>query len=203
MRGVLAEAAKNKENVYIASHIPPGTTSDPMHTEFVKPFLDGMKGYHHIIRGSFWGHLHMDKFMLLGNTSKDSKDFHVAHIASTLGSKTDKDPSFRRYIFDSSKSYHIDDWATYHMHLPDANKKGKIEWKHLYSAKSSYSISDATPSSMHKLVNKLKTDEKLFEKVYEHQKAGAGGGSCGAKCKKEFICLLLHAYPEQYKKCIA
>jgi len=202
LRNQLAQAEINKESVYIASHIPPGVTSDPMHTEFIKPFLDGMKGYHHVIRGSFWGHLHLDKFMLLGNTSSGSTDFHVAHLASTLGSKTEKDPSFRRYIFDSSKSFAIQDWTTYHMHLPDANKKGKIEWKYLYSAKSSYSIEDATPASMLKLVNKLKTDDKLFKTLYHYQKGGASMGSCEGKCKKEFICLLLHAYPAEYKKCI-
>jgi len=203
LREQLAAAEKNNESVYIASHIPPGPTSDPFHTEFMKPFLDGMKGYHHIIRGSFWGHLHMDRFMLLGDTSSGSTDFHVAHLASTLGTKTGKDPSFRRYIFDSSKSYNIQDWSTYHMHLPDANKQGKIVWKHLYSAHSSYSIPDATPASMHAFVNKLKSDNTLFETVYKHQKGGASIGSCNSKCKKEFICLMLHAYPDEYKKCIA
>jgi len=203
LRKELAAAEKNKEVVYIASHIPPGPTSDPMHTEFMKPFVDGMRGYNHIIRGSFWGHLHVDKWQLLGNTSSGSSDFHVAHLASTLGTKTGKNPSFRRYIFDSAKDYNIQDWTTYYMDLPASNKAGKISWNTLYSAKSSLGISDASASSMKALTEKLKSDSSLFEKVYKHQRAGAPIGSCDAKCKKEFICLMLHAYPEEYKKCIA
>jgi len=203
MRKELAEAEKNGQVVYIASHIPPGSTSDPMHTEFVKPFLDGMKGYHHIIRGSFWGHLHKDTWQLLGDTSSGSTDYHVAHLASTLGTKTGKNPSFRRYIFDDSKTFQIDDWTTFYMDLPADNKAKKITWKELYSAKSAFGISNASPSQMHSLTTKLKTDNALFEKAYKHQTAGAPRGSCNAACRKEYVCLIFHAYPTEYKKCIA
>jgi len=203
LRKQLQAAETNKENVFIASHIPPGHTSDPMHEQFVKPFLDAMTGYHHLIRGSFWGHLHVDRYLLLGNTSSCSTDFHVAHLASTLGSKTDKNPSFRRYIFDSSKNYNIQDWTTFYMDLPAANKAGKITWKPLYSAKSAYGIADASPSTMREFTKSLQKDSTLFEKVYKHLKAGAPVPSCGATCKKEFICLTNHAFISEYKKCIA
>ena len=201
LRGELKKAAENNQSVFIASHCPPGHTSVPMHKEFIKPFLDSMKGYHHIIKGSFWGHLHEDKFMLFGNTS--SSDFHAGHLVSTLGPNTNKQPSFRRYIFDSSKGYEVEDWSTYYMDLAHANKVGKIEWKHLYSAKSAYGIPDASAKSLHELAKQMQKDDATFKKVYSHVKGGYPMGSCEGSCKKHFVCSVLHAYIDEYDKCIA
>jgi len=163
MRSELADAKKAGEVVYIAGHIPVRGSGGCFHTKFEKPFLEGMKGYHHIIMGSFWGHCHIDSFQLYGNHT--TGDFHVAHLASTMGSDGNRDPSFRRYIFDSSKKYAIQNWRTFYMDLTASNQAGKVKWGTLYDAKEAYGIADATPQSMLALVNQLSKDNTVANKV--------------------------------------
>ena len=203
MRTQLANASANGEDVYIASHIPPGMTLDPFHTRFIKPFLDGMRGYHSIIRGSFWGHIHLDMFQLLGDASASSTDFHVAHLASTLGIKTGKNPSFRRYLTDSAKNYTIQDWTTFYMDLPAANKAGKITWRELYSARKFYGIPDATPATMRKFVSNMRRNRKLFDAFWNNEKGGAPQGACVESCRKIQLCRIQYSYPDAYNKCVA
>jgi len=199
MRSQLKEAKENKENVYIAGHVPVRGTGGCFQGHFEQPFLEGMEGYHSIIKGSFWGHCHKDVFQLFGNTS--SGDFHVAHLASTLVSGGHKDPSFRHYIIDTKKDYEIQNWRTFYMDLPAVNKAGKIKWDVLYDAQTSYGIPDCTPQSVLGLAKKMKTDSKLFETVYKHHTGGAHTGECNESCQKRFICTILHASTKAYDKC--
>jgi len=200
MRNELAEAKKAGEVVYIAGHIPVRGSGGCFHTKFESPFLDGMKGYHHIIMGSFWGHCHIDTFQLWGNHT--TGDFHVAHLASTMGSDGSRDPSFRRYIFDSSKKYAIQDWRTFYMDLPAANSAGKIKWATLYDAKTEFGIADATAESMLKLVNSMKTDNALANKAHKVLRGGGPMGNCDAACQKQLTCVMLHPTTKGYEKCM-
>ena len=203
MRSQLANSSAAGEAVYVASHIPPGMTLDPFHARFIKPFLDGMRGYHHVIRGSFWGHIHLDMFQLLGDARAGSSDFHVAHLAATLGIKTGKNPSFRRYLTDTATNYTVQDWSTFYMDLAAANKAGKITWKELYSARKTFGIADASPASMRKLVNSMQKDTALFNSFWKNQKGGTPTGACSASCKKIQLCRIQYPYPDDYNKCIA
>jgi len=199
LRSELAAAKKAGENVYIAGHIPVRGTGGCFHTKFEKPFLEAMKGYHHIIKGSFWGHCHIDTFQLFGNHT--TGDFHVAHLASTMGSDGSRDPSFRRYIFDTSKGYAIQDWRTFYMDLPASNQAGKVKWGTLYDAKTAYGIADATPASMLALVNKMKTDSALASKSYSYMHGGGPIGGCDAACIKRMTCAMLHPSTKGFEKC--
>jgi len=199
MRAQLKEAKANGENVFIAGHVPVRGDGGCFQGHFEKPFLEGMEGYHKIIKGSFWGHCHRDMFQLLGNYS--SGDFHVAHLASTLVSGGGKDPSFRQYIFDPSKNYEIMNWRTYYMHLPDVNKAGKIKWNTLYDAKESYGVSDASPQSILGLAKKMKDDRKIFDTVHKHLHGGASMPECSDTCWKRFVCTIFHPTSAAYDKC--
>jgi len=200
MRSELEAAKKKGQAVYIAGHVPVRGHGGCFQTHFEKPFLEGMKGYHDIIKGSFWGHCHVDAFQLFGNYS--SGDFHVGHLASTMVSRNRRNPSFRRYIFDTDKDYDIQDWRTFYMDLEKANKEGKIKWQTLYDAKTEFDIPDATPQSILSLVKRMKTNNTLCENVYSKETTGVEHGSCGETCRKKTICTILHATQSAYNKCI-
>jgi len=200
MRKELEEAKKAGEVVYIAGHIPVRGTGGCFHTEFEKPFLEGMKGYHHIIMGSFWGHCHTDAFQLFGNYT--SGDYHVGHLAANVGSAGNRNPSYRRYIFDTSKKYAIQDWRTFYMDLEAANKAKKIKWATLYDAKTQYGIIDATPQSMLALTHKIRDNSDIANKYYHNRHGGYPGGHCDQTCQKRLACTILHATTSAYEKCM-
>jgi len=200
LRKELGEAKKAGQVVYIAGHIPVRGSGGCFHTKFEKPFLEAMKGYHNIIMGSFWGHCHKDTFQLYGNLT--TGDFHVAHLASTMVSGGERDPSFRWYIFDTAKKYAIQDWTTLYMDLPASNEKNKPMWNILYSAKQAYGIPDASAQSMHTMIKKMVTDNTLATKAHKFLHGGAAMGSCDATCQKQLTCVMLHDTTSGYEKCI-
>jgi len=199
LKKTLEEAKKNDEVVYIAGHIPIRGYGGSFRTHFVEPFLEAMKPYQSIIKGSFWGHCHVDTFQLFGNYT--SGDFHVGHLASTMGSANYKNPSFRRYLFDTSKDYDIQDWRTFYMDLEEANKAGKIKWQSLYDAKTAFNIPDATPQSILGLIKNMQNDENLFEAVWSKERGGLIHGECNEACHKRTICTMLHPTESAYNKC--
>jgi len=196
----LEKAKQNGEVVYIAGHVPVRGHSGDFQAHFEKPFLKAMEGYHSIIKGSFWGHCHVDTFQLIGDYS--TGDFHVGHLASTMGSPNYRNPSFRRYLFDTSKDYDIQDWRTFYMDLEEANKAGKIKWNTLYDAKTAYNISDATPQSILGLIKNMQNDENLFEAVWSKERTGVTHGECDKSCHKKTICTMLHPTESDYNKCL-
>jgi len=194
----LAAAKKAGEAVYIAGHIPIRGCGESFRGHYVKPFTDAMKGYHDIIKGSFWGHHHVDSFQLIGDSVSES---HVAHLAGSISPQGDRNPSFRRYMVNISHKYAIESWRTYYMNLPEVNKDGKIKWSTLYDSKTSYGLKSVTPTHIEEFTKKLKSDNKLFETMWKHRFAGGPISSCGSTCKKNFICSVLHTHPTGYEKC--
>jgi len=196
----LKSAKAKGESVYIASHIPPGPIPGCFHKEFLTHFLDAMKGYHSIIRGSFFGHVHRDLIGLLGDAA--TTDFSPAFIISTATGQG-RNPIFRYYTFDSQKKYAIQDWTTIYLDVPAANKAGKVTWKELYTATTEYGIPDVSPAHLKNLALKFKTDDALFQKYYQHRVGNKSGvGKCTGDCKKEYVCYILTSYLTQYEKCI-
>jgi len=201
MRQQLGEAKKAGEHVYIAGHVPVRVSDDCFLSKFEKPFLDGMEGYHDIIMGSFWGHVHIDAFQLYGNVTASGK-FHVAHLTSMLGSDNGRHPSFRRFIFDSSKGFAIQDWRVYHMDLPAVNKAGKIKWNTLYDAKTYFDIPDATAASIHNLAYRMRSNLTLANMAHKVRRGGGPMEECGASCQKSLVCGILNPMKAQYDKCV-
>jgi len=196
----LAAAKSAKESVYIAGHIPIRGSGASFRPAYIDSFLNAMEGYHSIIKGSFWGHHHIDTFQLIG---KSTTDAHVAHLGGSISTQGDRDPSFRRYMVDTSKEFTITSWRTFYMDLPAVNKAGKIKWGTLYDSKSTLGIEEATPSHIVSFTKKIESDNTLFEKMWKYRLGGGPITTCGSKCKKNFICSVLHTRPEDYKKCKA
>jgi len=199
LAGQLADAKKNKEYVYVAGHVPPRAIADCFRDCYAKAFVDVFKGYHDIIKASFWGHCHMDTFMLMGNVT--SGDYHVGHIAPTLGSHYHTDPAFRRVIIDTD-TYEVQNWRTFYMHLPDANRDKKIVWKVLYDAKDSYGIKDGSPKTMRAFMESLRTNSTAFNLYYNRLKSGAPMPACDNNCKKTQICGLLYPHKYGFDECV-
>jgi len=200
LKAQLEEAKRAGQSVYIAGHVPIRGLGG-FHKKFELPLLKKMEGYHDIIKSSFWGHCHTDAFQLYGNCS-DNFDCHVAHLAGSLNSDDNRNPSIRRYVVDKSKKYTILDWRTYYMNLKKANEEGKITWETLYTAKTSFNITDASARSIRSLASRLRKEEALAQRIWDHWHGGFDMGQCDDKCRKTIYCVILHPSQDGYNKCM-
>jgi len=194
------KAAKNADEVvFIAGHIPIRGSSGSFRKEYVDYFLNAMKNYQSIIKGSFWGHHHVDTFQLVGDSTTNA---HVGHLGGSISTQNDRNPTIRRYLLDTSKDYKLLSWRTFYMDLPEVNKAGKPKWGTLFDSKKDYGLEDLTPSSIVSFMKKLENDDKLFETVWKHRYGGGPISECKGSCKKDFICSVLHTDHKEYEKCI-
>jgi len=199
LKETLADAKKNNQAVYIAGHVPIRGYGGSFRYSYVSEFLEAMKPYQSIIKGSFWGHNHVDTFQLIGENTKEA---HVGHLASSISPGNGKNPSFRRYIFDTSKQYELTRWRTFYMDLPKSNEVGKITWKTLFDSKTDYGLKDLTPASIVNFAKRLADDDSLFQKMWNHRTADGHIKNCDSKCKRDFLCSVVHTLHDDYEKCI-
>jgi len=200
LKNTLAAAKKDKEAVYIAGHIPIRPDGHSFRSGYVEPFLNAMKEYQSIIKGSFWGHHHVDTFQLIGDTPNNA---HVAHLCGSISPQGDRNPTIRRYLVDTSKQYEVTSWRTFSMSIPEANKEGKMKWTTLFDSRTAYGLQTLTPSAIQSLATRLENDDKLFQTMWKHRFGGGPIGGCNKECKKGFLCSILHTVPAEYKKCMA
>ena len=193
-------ARQNNELVYVAGHVPPGnmTSTENFYRVFNKPFINAFEGYHDIIVASFWGHLHIDWWTFIGKLGVSGK-YHPAFLVSTLASKTNSDPSFRLFEYDS-ESFVILDYTTFYMNLSEANLKGKITWKKLYSAAKDFDVTVLSANNMFMEFTKMKNNDKEFKKVYGRRKAIST--PCVGTCKKKALCAMGYTEVTEYEKCV-
>jgi len=194
----LDEARNQNQFVYIAGHVPPRAMSD-FRPEYVKPFIKAMQGYNDIIKGSFWGHEHQDRFQLVGDVT--AGDFHVGHYAPTLGSYLESNPAFRGYVINTG-NYEVITWRTFYMDLVEANRVGKIKWDILYDAKALYGISNASAPCMLNLVQKMRSNSTIWELYYNRLGSGTPMPPCEGDCKKYKICELLFPKSFGFDECV-
>jgi len=199
LKETLAEAKKSNEVVYIAGHIPIRGYGDSFRDAYVGSFLEAMKPYQDIIKGSFWGHHHVDTFQLLGENVNEA---HVGHLGGSISAQGDRNPSFRRYMFDTSKQYELTSWRTYYMDLPAANKEGKITWKTLFDSRTDYGLKDLTPQSIVNFAKRLADNETLYNDMWKHRFGGGPIDKCDSTCRRRFLCSVIHTAHDDYEKCI-
>ena len=56
---------------------------------------------------------------------------------------------------------------SFYLNLTDANLRNKAEWKFEYSAKEAYGLESLQPQEWAGLIQRLKTDDQLFQKFWE------------------------------------
>ena len=59
------------------------------------------------------------------------------------------------------------DHESYWLNLTDANLRDQADWLFEYSAKEAYGLESLQPQEWAKLIDRLKTDDALFQKFWE------------------------------------
>ncbi|KAM6910522.1 acid sphingomyelinase-like phosphodiesterase 3b [Xenentodon cancila] len=209
---ILAEAATNKEKVYIIGHVPPGffekKRSKPWFRQnFNKQFLDLIEKHHSVITGQFFGHHHTDSFRMFYN--KEGMPISAMFLSpaitpweTTLPGVVDgaNNPGIRVFEYDT-KTLLVKDVVTYYLNLTHANAvTGR--WEKEYRLTESFRVPDASPASMHQILNRIATDHCYLQKYYDFNSVSYDLKDCDNACRVNHVCAARELDFGRYEKCL-
>ncbi|KAI4894343.1 hypothetical protein NFI96_032790 [Prochilodus magdalenae] len=209
---VLSEASKNKEKVYIVGHVPPGFFEKKRHKpwfrpEFNKSYIKLIQKYHNIIIGQFFGHHHTDSFRMFYDSSGDpiSAMFLTPGITpwkTTLPGVEDgaNNPGIRVFEYDE-KTLLVKDIVTYYLNLTHANA-ARVRWEKEYRLTEAFRVPDASPASMHHVLEQIAEEDCYLQKYYEFNSVNYDLTACNEDCRIDHVCAIREVDFEDYERCV-
>ncbi|XP_051812617.1 acid sphingomyelinase-like phosphodiesterase 3b isoform X2 [Acanthochromis polyacanthus] len=209
---VLTEAANNKEKVYIIGHVPPGffekKRSKPWFTpKFNKQYVDLIDRHHSVIAGQFFGHHHTDSFRMFYNTrgSPISTMFlspGVTPWETTLPGVVNgaNNPGIRVFEYDT-QTLLVKDVVTYYLNLTHANA-ATGRWEKEYRLTESFRVPDASPASMHQVLERMANNHCYLQKYYEFNSVNYDMTDCDSDCRVDHVCAAREVDFDRYEDCL-
>ena len=84
--------------------------------------------------------------------------------------------------------------------ISESEITGNIRWINSGSEAAEYGVEDFSAESILKLVDRMETDDDVFNKYYART-ALFHSGSCNAKCKKNTLCEIRYPDHDLHKSC--
>lgn len=209
---VLTEAANNKEKVYIIGHVPPGFFEKKRNKpwfrpEFNKLYLDLIQKHHSVIHGQFFGHHHTDSFRMFYNSkgSPISTMFlspGVTPWKTTLPGVVDgaNNPGIRVFEYDT-QTLLVKDVVTHYLNLTHANA-ARGRWEKEYRLTESFRVPDASPASMHQVLEHIANNHCYLQKYYEFNSVSYDLTECNRDCRVDHVCAAREVDFERYEHCL-
>ncbi|XP_062848242.1 acid sphingomyelinase-like phosphodiesterase 3b [Trichomycterus rosablanca] len=209
---VLTEAAKNKEKVYIIGHVPPGCFEKKRHKmwfrpEFNKQYEQLIQKHHDVIIGQFFGHHHTDSFRMFYSTtgSPISSMFLTPGVTpwkTTLPGVEDgaNNPGIRVFEYDD-KTLLVKDVVTYYLNLTYANI-AQARWEKEYRLTEAFGVPDASPASMHHVLERIADDSCYLQKYYAFNSVNYDRSVCNADCRIDHVCAIREVNLDAYERCV-
>ncbi|XP_053182888.1 acid sphingomyelinase-like phosphodiesterase 3b [Scomber japonicus] len=209
---VLTEAANNKEKVYIIGHVPPGffekKRSKPWFTsKFNEKYLELVQKHHSVILGQFFGHHHTDAFRMFYNS--DDTPISTMFLSpgvtpwkTSLPGVVDgaNNPGIRVFEYDT-QTLLVKDVVTYYLNLTHANA-AKERWEKEYRLTESFRVPDASPASMHHVLELMAKDRCYLQKYYEFNSVSYDLKECDSDCRVDHVCSAREVDFKKYDSCL-
>ncbi|GAB6027687.1 hypothetical protein CHUAL_001927 [Chamberlinius hualienensis] len=196
----LDDAEKNNIKVHIIGHMPPGETV----YVWSRNYRDILERYKGTIAGHFYGHTHDDHFEIVYDDVDTSQPISVAHIGPSVTTYANVNPSFRIYTIDgdyNETTWSVLDYEVYWLDVDRANADGFATWELRYSAKDAYGMNDMSPEEFNNFVNRMETDDALFQTFYENLYRVSPDTPCVDTCKSAVLCNLRLGWSGYSKDC--
>ncbi|XP_053288213.1 acid sphingomyelinase-like phosphodiesterase 3b isoform X1 [Pleuronectes platessa] len=211
---VLTEAANNKEKVYIIGHVPPGffekKRSKPwFRSEFNKEYLDLIQRHHSVILGQFFGHHHTDSFRMFYSSEEPRSPISAMFLSpgvtpwkTTLPGVEDgaNNPGIRVFEYDT-ETLLVKDVVTYYLNLTRANG-ARGRWEKEYRLTESFRVPDASPASMHQVLERIANSQCHLQKYYEFNSVSYDLTECDSDCRIDHVCAAREVDFEKYNNCL-
>ncbi|KAM7383165.1 hypothetical protein PAMP_002843 [Pampus punctatissimus] len=209
---VLTEAANNKEKVYIIGHIPPGVFEKKRSKwwftpKFNKKYLELIQKHHSVILGQFFGHHHTDSFRMFYNSEGSPISTMFLSPAVTPWKTTlpgvvngANNPGIRVFEYDT-QTLLVKDVVTYYMNLTYANAAWG-RWEKEYRLTESFKVPDASPASMHQILEHMANDPCHLQKYYEFNSVSYDLTECNISCRADHVCAAREVDFDNYEHCL-
>ncbi|CAI4226353.1 unnamed protein product [Auanema sp. JU1783] len=169
----LDDAEKAGDKVHVIAHIPGGT---PEGMEgFSLNYYRAMIRYENTVAGQFFGHVHAELFYMFyeNPNSAQSRPVDVVYSAPSVTTYSRYNPAYRIYTIDGNyigSTFRVIDWEEYVFDMKENNKNPqKPTWQTLYSSVlQEYGLKGNLPSEWSNLINRMKTDDALFNKFMKN-----------------------------------
>ncbi|XP_037582505.1 acid sphingomyelinase-like phosphodiesterase 3b [Dermacentor silvarum] len=224
LRDQLHDAQHQGQKVFISGHIGPGYFSrslvgQPASVVFFEDindrYQDLIAQYKDIVAGQFFGHQHMNAFVLLSD--KNGSPVSSMHLAGSVTPWGSKDPVYRSlseptnpcvrlYTYRRSTGELLD-YSVYYLNLDKANaaaaSQQQPEWEFLYSASKDFGQRDLSTDSMVELAHRLTASPELLSRYINLSSALKDTGPCDASCRKTMLCAVLGSRHDSHAACIS
>ncbi|KAE9414641.1 hypothetical protein Angca_004472 [Angiostrongylus cantonensis] len=182
--------------VQIIAHIP-GGDSEALEG-WALNYYKVINRFQNTVVAQFFGHTHSEEFYITYEDpqSSSSRPTSVVYSAPSITPYSEYFPAYRIYSIDGAyngSTYQVIDFEEWFLNLTEANANPKSpHWKQLYpSANQEYGLKSQSPSEWNGLIERMRTDNVLFEKYrknYYRRSKFDGIGDCDEKCKNGWLC---------------
>eukprot|EP00128_Syssomonas_multiformis_P013863 Colp12_sorted_trinity150504_noHs@9361 len=179
--GVLEQAERAAERVYLTGHIMPGM--DDCLKSWSWNYYRIVDRFRDTIIAQFFGHSHDDKFTVFYDEETLSEPISVAFIGPSVTPYTNQYSGFK--IFKSEGDI-LKEQHTYILDLSKANA-GNPVWELEYSALEAYNMTDLSAKAFDKLIGDLASNDDLFAKFFLWVNKSLQL-QCDLNCKKGYLC---------------
>ncbi len=212
--GQLAAARNADQQIYVVTHVPPGTdiystitsymdaqgaisdVKDMWHDAYQTRFLQIMNSYDEVKVTFFAGHTHMDEFRLIYNNARtgtpDTVFVHPA-ISPIFGNN----PGYKLFKVDA-KSWIIEDYTTNVMSLESTNKKFIQEYR--FSTR--YSLNTPVSQNMATLSDALALGGANKTAYTEYYYSGSSRSAITDTNWHAYRCSTGYVRAPQYQACV-
>ncbi|KAK5985930.1 Sphingomyelin phosphodiesterase [Trichostrongylus colubriformis] len=192
----LQDAELAGDRVHILAHIPGG--NGEALEGWALNYYNVVNRFQNTIVGQFFGHTHSEEFYVTYENpeSASSRPTSVVYSAPSVTTYSQYFPAYRIYTIDGAyqnSSYQVIDFEEWYFNITEANANpANPQWKQLYaSVNQEYGLKSQAPSEWNNMIERMKTDDVLFEKYrenYYRRSRYDGIGGCGEACKKGWLC---------------
>ena len=96
---------------------------------------------------------------------------------------------------------HSQDVVTYYLNLTYANA-ARERWEKEYRLTESFRVADASPASMHQVLERMASDDCYLQKYYEFNSVSYDLTDCDSDCRIDHVCAAREVDFESYKECL-
>ncbi|KAK7887269.1 hypothetical protein WMY93_026890 [Mugilogobius chulae] len=121
---------------------------------------------------------------------------------TTLPGVTDgaNNPGIRLFEYDT-ETLLVNDMVTYYMNLTYANE-GWERWEKEYRLTESFRVPNASPFSMHTILERIANDNCYLQKYYEYNSVSYDLTECNKDCRIDHVCAAREVDFNRYEHCL-
>ncbi|CAF1463162.1 unnamed protein product [Adineta ricciae] len=191
----LQYAEDHEEKVHIIGHHPPRSCMAAFSWNFNKI----VNRYENTIAGQFYGHTHVDEFLMFYDETDRNRPVSMAYMGPSLTTSSYLNPGYRVYSVDgdyAGSSFWALDHRTVIMNLTASNMYNKTIFIDEYDARDAYGLKYLFPSDWNDLIQRLKSDldGPLMGLAYQfYTKSYQNGSQCDHQCRRGLLCNFITA----------